>query len=826
MLTFRNVKVVAGSGKGGSMRLLRASVAALFFLAGASLVAPPPAAAAEPLKGIALVIGQSDYDHLDKLPNPSRDARQIEELLNRLGLETDMVEDRDARRLRRDFDGFLDDAEGADVALVYYSGHGIEAGGENFLLPVDAKLDDVDRAAETFVSVEEVVGELRRKAKITIVLLDACRTSPFPAGTVLSKQEQGEGVAIAAAGLGAPRSAVSLMSPNRDKGESLGIVIGYAAAPGEVALDGPAGANSPYAAALLKHLGANDFDFADVMTMVSEEVYLSTRSQQQPWTNASLRRLLYFGNAVEAEDGEEAQIRGARRDLLLTIATEPKETRSLVEALSQNDAVPLDALYGMLKELDVDTSAGPDELARQLKAGAENLRRIVDKGVDVSARNDPELTRYAELADKAQAEGVLGLSRQFRERASQRADALRDALDRRQEELQADRIEIAATYAEEAQASLLAFDGLRAADRYRDAYEQVRRWDDRLAWRYKTDEGSALADYGDRVGDRSVIERAIEAHGEALSLVSKAKNPEDWATSKYGAGIAWSYLARVSQGVDALDDAVASLEESLQVRTKQKYPDQWASTRLAIGNAAMAYGHVYGDAAWLQRSAEAYADAAAMMRGRVYDWTNTQRNLGLALYLQGYYTNDAAVLRQSVDAYARVLRTWTREDMPQLWALAEADRAKSLLAIAMLEEDDDIHRQGLDAIRASLDVLDRNQSPMDWAIAQHYLGDAELTLAKQSRDAGDLRTAIVAFERALEIWTRDRAPTDWATASARMAEGVELLGVVTDDRALVEQARDLTAEARKVLTAEGYSHNDSYFAARLQQIEETLAGMR
>ncbi len=490
------------------------------------------------------------------------------------------------------------------------------------------------------------------------------------------------------------------MSPNRDTGESLGIVIGYAAAPGEVALDGPAGANSPYAAALLKHLGANDFDFADVMTMVSEEVYLSTRSQQQPWTNASLRRLLYFGNAVEADDGDEAQIRGARRDLLLTIATEPKETRSLVEALSQNDTVPLDALYGMLKELDVDTSAGPDELARQLKAGAENLRRIVDKGVDVSARNDPELTRYAELADRAQAEGALGLSRQFRERASARADTLRESLDRRQDELQADRIEIAATYAEEAQAALLSFDGLRAAERYRDAYEQVRRWDDRLAWRYKTEEGTALADYGDRVGDRSVIERAIDAHRQALVLVSKSDNPEDWATSKHGAGIALSYLARVSQGVDALDDAVASLEESLQVRTKEKYPDQWASTRLAIGNAAMAYGHVYGDAAWLQRSAEAYADAAAMMRGRVYDWTTTQRNLGLALYLQGYYTNDPAVLRQSVAAYARVLRTWTREDMPQLWALAEADRAKSLLAIAALEQDDAVHRQGLEAIRA------------------------------------------------------------------------------------------------------------------------------
>ncbi len=115
---------------------------------------------------------------------------------------------------------------------------------------------------------------------------------------------------------------------------------------------------------------------------------------------------------------------------------------------------------------------------------------------------------------------------------------------------------------------------------------------------------------------------------------------------------------------------------------------------------------------------------------------------------------------------------------------------------------------------------------MDWAIAQHYLGDAELTVAKQTRDPADLSTAIKAFEGALEVWTRDRSPTDWATASTRMAEGLELLGIVTNDRSLVEQARDLTAQSREVLTGAGYEHNDSYFAGRLAEIDATLQGMK
>lgn len=809
------------------MGLVRAGVLALLFQSGLLLGFAGLSSAAEPLKGIALVIGQSDYEHLDKLPNPARDARQIEELLNRLGLDTDMVENRDARRLRRDFDGFLEDADGADVALVYYSGHGIEAGGENFLLPIDADLDAASLAGENFVSLEEILGELRRRAKITVVLLDACRTNPFPPGTVLRKDGEAKPAEISASGLGAPRGAVSLIAPNGSTGESLGIVIGYAASPGEAALDGPAGGTSPYAAALLKHLGANDFDFADVMTMVSEEVYLSTRNRQQPWTNASLRRLLYFGNAVEHDDGDEALIRGARRELLLTIATEPPETRSLVEALSDNDAVPLDALYGMLKELDVDTAAGPDELARQLKAGAENLRRFMDRKEDVAARNDPELTRYAALADQAQAEGALALSRQFRERASARADALKNSLDRRQEELKADRLEIAATYAEEAQSALLAFDQLAAANRFRDAYEQAKRWDERLAWRYKTDEGTALGVYGDSQGDRAILQRGLEAHATALKLVSREENPAEWAANKHGMGIALSYLGRLGEGVDTLDEAMAAFDEALEVRTRDKYPDQWASTKVAIGLAASGYGHVYGDVEWMKRAVAAYEDALGVLGDQVYDWTLLQRNLGLALYLQGYYANDVDALSRSVDAFDEALSRIDKGDRPQEWGLAQSSRAQSLLALASrVPEGDGYHRWGLEAVRESLAVLDRQRSPMDWAIAQHYLGDAELTVAKRSRDPADLRVAIKAFEDALDVWTRERAPTDWATASTRMAEGMELLGAVTDNRRLVKQARDLTAEARQVLAAAGYAHNDSYFADRLVEIDATLQGMK
>ena len=134
----------------------------------------------KPLKGVALIIGNGDYEHLPALANPANDARAIEELFDALGFDTSVVADRDARQLKRDLEGFAEDAEGADVALLYYSGHGIEAGGENYLVPVDADMTALDAAAERLVPLSAFIDKLKATVPVTIVLLDACRNNPFP----------------------------------------------------------------------------------------------------------------------------------------------------------------------------------------------------------------------------------------------------------------------------------------------------------------------------------------------------------------------------------------------------------------------------------------------------------------------------------------------------------------------------------------------------------------------------------------------------------------------------------------------------------------------
>ncbi|TGQ76320.1 peptidase C14, partial [Mesorhizobium sp. M2D.F.Ca.ET.206.01.1.1] len=96
------------------------------------------------------------------LPNPANDARDMAKMLTDLGFDARNVTDRDGSKLKRDLERFVEDAEGADVALIYYSGHGIEAGGENYLVPVDADLSSLKDADNALVPISAVMEELKK----------------------------------------------------------------------------------------------------------------------------------------------------------------------------------------------------------------------------------------------------------------------------------------------------------------------------------------------------------------------------------------------------------------------------------------------------------------------------------------------------------------------------------------------------------------------------------------------------------------------------------------------------------------------------------------
>ena len=222
-------------------------------------------------KRIALVIGNSAYQKVPPLANPARDAAAMSEMFKSAGF--DVVQSRhdlgigDMRRTLRDFS---DEARGADVAIIYYAGHGMEIDGVNYLIPVDATLErDID-AFDEAMTLERVLMVIEPAKHLRLVILDACRDNPF-------RQAMRRIVAARAIGRGLAR--VEPVNPNT--------LIAFAAKAGSTATDGDE-KNSPFTAALLKHLPRPGLDLRKAFGFVRDDVLKLTRNRQEPFIYGSL----------------------------------------------------------------------------------------------------------------------------------------------------------------------------------------------------------------------------------------------------------------------------------------------------------------------------------------------------------------------------------------------------------------------------------------------------------------------------------------------------------------------------------------------------------
>jgi len=233
------------------------------------------ALAAEAEPRVALVVGNSDYGaDLGRLPNPVNDAKLMAATLRKVGFEVVEVEDADQAALKQaivDFGDKLSTAGAGATGLFYYAGHGVQMGGENYLIPVGAKLRkpaDLDVEA---VQIDLVLKQMDfAQSAVNIVILDACRNNP-----------------LASAGRGASRGLAEI------KQKPIGSFISFSTAPGQVAEDG-SGANSPYTAALAAAILRPGLDLAEVFRAVRKSVIKATNQKQVPWDSWSLTDPYYF----------------------------------------------------------------------------------------------------------------------------------------------------------------------------------------------------------------------------------------------------------------------------------------------------------------------------------------------------------------------------------------------------------------------------------------------------------------------------------------------------------------------------------------------------
>ena len=222
-------------------------------------------------KRVALVIGNSNYVKVRQLPNPEKDATAIAALFRASGF--DVVEAQNnvnANAMRRAFRNFSDTARDADIAVVYYAGHGIEVDGTNYLLPVDTVLErDLDVEDEA-VSLERIVKILEPAKRLRLVILDACRDNPFvkTMKRVVATRSIGRGLA-------------------RVEPQTSDTLIAFAAKAGSTAADGD-GPHSPFTEALLKYITTPGLDLRLAFGRVRDEVLRTTNNRQEPFVYGSL----------------------------------------------------------------------------------------------------------------------------------------------------------------------------------------------------------------------------------------------------------------------------------------------------------------------------------------------------------------------------------------------------------------------------------------------------------------------------------------------------------------------------------------------------------
>ncbi|MEO6012336.1 MAG: caspase family protein [Devosia sp.] len=783
----------------------------------AALLLASPSFAQE-LRGVALVIGEADYSRLPKLANPENDARAMDDLLDSLGFDVTRVLDADGDKLKERIARFIEDAADADVALVYYSGHGFEAGGDNYLVPIDADLGSPKAAGASVIGVAALLDELARTVPVTIVLLDACRTNVFPAGFAIQPPGAGAPLPITEGGLAETRGPTPIGQPGVPA-DNLGMVIGFAASPGQPALDGASGeANSPYAAALLKHLAAGGYSFGDLMTLVTEEVYLKTKARQLPWVNSSLRRVLTFGVPVENPDADETAIRTGRRSLLLSIASAPDQTRKYVETVAANEGVPLDALFGMLKVLGVDTT-DPGEIERKVAEGTARLKAMLDAAIPMVA-DDPEIAHLSDLAERAETEGAIAEALDFRNRASTRASLLSTALDNSQGQIDTQRLSLAATFARNGDTALLAFDYAIAAERFGQAFDEAKEADLATALGYLKTKGDALQSLGEFSGDNPTLLRAIDTYQSGLNLADKIA--DIYGDLQNGMGRALRVLGSRESDPAHLNLAIDTLNAALEIRTRAHAPFAWAETQTNLGGALIQLGSREADDTHLKQAIAAFR-AALEVRTREttpQDWALTMNNLGATLQRLGE-RGDSKLLAESIDTYRAALEIRTRDASPYYWASTQHNLGSVLSYLGRTTADAPRVNEALAAFDAALLEWTRERAPLDWAQVQTSVGTAQQWLGANGGGLEPLHAAEAAERSALEIYSEAATPLDWAYVSDDLGWTLRFIGEFTGSRDTLEDALMLMNRAWKAYSASG-QNLDSYFQPRIDTIQRLL----
>lgn len=349
--------------------------------------------AAKADRRVAFVVGNGAYKNVAQLPNPPIDAKAMASTLRNVGFEviegSNLTRDQMTEKLL----DFGRKAQGSDVAVFYYAGHGIAVGGSNYLLPVDADIkSEMDVKLGAAINIDLTLDQTMGDAKVKLVFLDACRDNPF-AAKIKSNS--------------ATRS-VNVQSGLAEMKSGEGTLIAFATGPGQTALDGQEGNNSPFTRALIDNITKPGVEIQQAMTSVRAQVNEETHKGQLPWGHTNLIGAVYLNPAQQTQQVANA-------------APTASSSTPAVAASSSSDGVELEYWRSVKEtnkpeELNAYLSAYPNgqfkalALARlaAIQNGPSTTTRNLNAGVDPATFTDDasQLTEDQIGLDKGQRRNV------------------------------------------------------------------------------------------------------------------------------------------------------------------------------------------------------------------------------------------------------------------------------------------------------------------------------------------------------------------------------------------------------------------------------------
>src|SRR4051812_12498732 len=379
-------------------------------------------------KRVALVVGNSNYQTVPQLPNPSRDATAVAKMFRDAGFDTvDTLINVGNLEFKRAIRKFETIADQADIAVVYYAGHGLEISGVNYLIPIDARLASDRDAEDEAIPLERLVSSADGAKRLRLIVLDACRDNPFVKSM---RRERKTATRAVSAGLG------------KVEPTSTDTLIAYAAKAGSTADDGE-GQHSPFTTAVLKNLTVPGLDVRLAFGRVRDEVLKTTAARQEPFVYGSLgggNIALVPAPTVAPEaaandikaDYELVQKIGTKRAWEVFLGTHPTGfyadlARAQIEALGREGNVNLAALPqppSPGREVPTKESLEWDRVkdATDPAALQRFIRRFPESPLTVNAQQRLDVLQKAAQEREQQARAEREAARKAAEEAQRQAD--------------------------------------------------------------------------------------------------------------------------------------------------------------------------------------------------------------------------------------------------------------------------------------------------------------------------------------------------------------------------------------------------------------------